>query len=283
MQNVKFVFERNGIPETVSLDIPGNWNECDDRTFPLLAALFLIDDEVMNRYQRAAAALTLVLGDAWEILEVLPDEQLYGLMTCIDWVFEKVDITINKIPFIQMGEWHYALHGPADELKNMRFAEWCVADTYYVAYSKTQDPAMLDRLLAVLYREKGKGKAHKRGNENYCGDIRQKFNDSLLDDRQLILSRLTKIEKRAIYLWFACCRQVIIKEYPEVFDQAKKDPNAKPSLLEADGWFGVYDDLRGDPRFGGPEKLEQEFVHTVFASVSRSQIKHRQYLKENGL
>ena len=41
----------------------------------------------------------------------------------------------------------------------------------------------------------------------------------------------------------------------------------------------MYDDLRGDPKFGGPDKLEDEPIHSVFLAQERRIIANKK-LKE---
>lgn len=273
-------------PKAVHLRIPECWEECPVNIYPFLAQLYLMPAHIMDSAAKSVSALALICGDEWDTLKQLQPHEVYALLPLVDWVFEKLDITVNKVPFISLEPFlldgkNITWYGPESALNNLRFAEWCAADTFYIEFSKTNDAVSLNKLIAVLYRPAGKGEKFDPESSDYWGDVRERFNDSLLPYRQRMAACIPKQIKLGIYLWFAACRQQIIWQYDEVFPEKKEDEPRSP--LEAYGWFGVYDELRGDVRFGGPDRLEDEFIHTVFSSLSRSQIKYREFKREHNL
>ena len=282
--------EING--KTGTLKIPSCWNEVSKAAYPYLASLYLAKH--LDKYQKTVGAFLLFCKEPCnksKLERQLLPEEMYELLPLVDWVFDKVDLTINLIPVLSELYWHIwryntkHLLGPDDGLKNLRFAEWILADTFFCDYSLSQyDDAyrdeLLNKLVAVLYRPRGKGDDYTPGKPTYRGDQREKFNDANIDIRAKQVARVPKYIRQAIYLWFASCRQQIIAQYPKVFDADEEDKN-KNSLLSGFGWFGIYDDLRGDPKFGGPDRLEEEFVLTIFQSITRSSLKMDQFRREN--
>jgi len=276
MKEVKIVILGHR-PRSGKFNLPENWNEVPEHQYPFLADIYLSPEEtIAQRISKTVKAFLLLTSKKKRLIAQLNSRQVSGLLPEIDWVFDQLDITRNLLPKLKLQKrWYY---GPADELKNMRFGEWCIADTLFVEYSKHSSDAILNRLTACLYRPQGTGNDFIPGKETYRGDMREKFNDSLLDSRELLMAQLPAVVKKGIFLWFASCRQRLISTYDKVFEAPK--PGADASRMSVYGWFGIYDDLRGDPKYAGqPEKLEDEFISTVFVSATRNHYKMKEMSK----
>lgn len=253
---------------TAEMAIPENWNEVPSGTYPDLSSIYLKKPEEMNVYDKTVRAFVLLTLEHYNVVHRLDTEELFDLLPLVDWVFNRLDLSKNHIDVIQIDD--IPFYGPADELENLRFAEFCVADTHYVNYAKFGNIEDLHRLAACLYRPAGEGSEYSDKSSLYRGDIREKFNDQLLNSRQLLMSRLSKSTLDGIYLFYASAKHRITAMYPEFFPPSDPKKIDKTATDQAFSWFDIYDDLRGDPKFGGPEKLEDEFLHTVLSSIERS-------------
>lgn len=275
MKPVSIILTEGKRTRKAEFNLPDCWEEVPDAGFLPLVSLYLKAPEQMDQYDKTVRAFMLLAGaKAWPVLKELVAEELLPLLKAVDWVFDRLELKRNRFPSLE----YKAVHsfgfqfkayfaGPADALDNMRFGEWIVADGHFVRYSQTESPEDLDALIAVIYRPRGRGPAYKTDHADYRGDIREKFNDQLLPGRIKNIATISELTKKAIFLWYASCRQQIISQYPDFFPAAVKKSEKQ------EGWFGLYDDLMGDPKFGGAEKLEDTFIHTVFASVNRSVVK----------
>lgn len=282
MEQIKINIHEAGIDKMGMITLPSCWNEVPAAAYPYLAEIYLSID--LSDSQKMTQAFYLLVNaekkNKSKIENLLLPEEIYDLLLRLDWVFNKVDLTKNLVPGFVL---HRKLYiGPDNGLKNVRFAEWIVADTNYVNYCHSRDEGDINQLVACLYRPKGKGDCFKPNKACYRGDEREKFNDAVLEIRAGTVANLPINIRLGIYLWFASCRQQIIASYPKVFEPDENTKNAN-SLLAGDGWLGVYDDLRGDPKFGGPDKLEEEFIHTIFQSLTRTKIKNDELRREYGL
>lgn len=267
MKNIRIEISSKKKTKVTSIDLPESWDEVPDEVYPALCSIYLKTPYEMNAYDKTVRAFALLTIDHYDVISQLTAEELYPLLNLIDWVFTRLDLKRNPLQKISVSGNDY--FGPGAEMENLRFAEWCVAETYFENFRLTEDRNNLVNLAACIYRPAGIGPAYQDNDPTYRGDIRQKFNDQLLSPRAKQLANLDKAVIDGIYLFYASCRHQIVALYPEFFPPPA--PGEKQAVSKGDfSWFDIYDDLRGDPKFGGPEKLEDEFLHTVLASVERS-------------
>lgn len=173
---------------------------------------------------------------------------------------EQLDFTKQLLPSVHV-PWtigHY--HGPAANLRNVRFLEFVFADSYFVAYARTQQAEYRHFLLAVLYRPQ---RRHYRPTAaSYEGDRREDFNENLLGPRAQVLARLPEAEQLAIVTWYRGCRRALEQRYPLVFTQ---NPETVTDA-HADGWGHVLREMSG-AAFGSFEETGRQHLHTVLAKL----------------
>lgn len=122
------------------------------------------------------------------------------------------------------------LYGPKDKLRNVTFLEFIFVDTFYSLYMQKQEGA-LDKLIAVLFRAKDKKNLIK-------GDIREDFNENLIDNRLKNVAFLPEYYKQAIVFNYGTWRKWIELQYPFVFPRngGKRDATAEPKGIKTPGW-----------------------------------------------
>lgn len=280
MKQVKINIEQKGRTIAGTINLPECWDEVPTVIYPFLAQIYL---SKLPGTEKTVLAFLLLVNDPVvkkNVVQKLLPEELYDLLPLIDWVFDKMDLKKNLAPRFVIKRVAYI--GPEDALKNMRFSEWVCADTFFTDYTLTASETSLNNLIATIYRPTGRGDQFKPGRSAYWGDAREKFNDSLIEHRAGLIKALPLMFRQAIALWFASCRWQLKTDYPKVFESDEDEAVSNP-MLAADGWFGIYDDLRGDPKFGGPDKLEEEYIHTIFQSLTRSHYKMKALRKEYDL
>lgn len=177
--------------------------------------------------------------------------ELEELLQCTNFLFEEVEqadagamerayaikLGLTKCPWPELeredGTMYYA---PADELANISFYEMCTAFTIFEDYIRDQDLALVDRLLATLYRS-GKPSTDYNLASGYEGDRRLPLlkHESTVDDRVKYMQRLGPTVKQLMLFWFASCRAKIISDYSALFSQAAGDQSNDPGF----GWGGV--------------------------------------------
>ena len=146
-------------------------------------------------------------------------------------------LTAWIIPTIKIG--FKTFLGPSDYFSTSTIEEFSTAETYYHAYLKNKDEALLDLLIATLYRP--------ASSINNGKDTRKVFAevDVLRNARKM--SKLDKHLRAAILFNYEGCRLSVMQRYPTLFIQGDgaADPARLPDLSPiiktiAGGKFGTY-------------------------------------------
>jgi hypothetical protein len=266
MKNLVIKIEIDGKLHSADMQLPENWNEVPADVFPHLASLYMATDKQMSVYDKAVRAFVSLTWKHWKVIEKLTDTELFDLLPLVDWVFNRLDLVKNHLPEIEIGDQVFI--GPSDEMENLRFGEWCAASFYAGEIPEDETLESLQQLAACLYRPAGDGPEYTPDHARYRGDRREKFNDQLLPSRAKLMAKLERPVLQGIYVWFASCRYQIFNGYPNLNDES-----VNKETTDESGWLGVYDDLRGDPKFAPAENLEEQFLHTILDSLQRNKIK----------
>jgi hypothetical protein len=108
------------------------------------------------------------------------------------------------------------LYGPSEGFRDMTSGEFLFADTYYFTYLNNEDPALLDKFIASIFRER---KAWFRFSKK-----RIDFDEDLINPRAKLLENLPQEIKQAILFNYGAVRGDIIKPLKSLFPQRKSDP-----------------------------------------------------------
>ncbi len=218
------------------LFVPGKWDDLTAQQLVKVAATLHADitvDEARTRvlfillHPRRYFWLSWLLlfrMKQYDRLDFLADARLF-----IEYIFdiENVDLTRQLLPVIKITRTfrkRIYLYGPADRCKNLVFMEFIKAETYYLSYRKNyanvpERLAALDKLVAVLYRPKQSDE--DQADPMWNGDIRQVYNDNLVETRLPIVSRIDTATKYAILMHYDGCRKVRINKFRYVFPKTK--------------------------------------------------------------
>lgn len=258
-------------------DVPQSWDEVPLNIYPNLAQLYLKELPRMTVSDKLVRVLYLLAWSAKDGIDRFDLPHLQQAFKLVEWVFNKVEISINILPEFTHNDIRYL--GPDPLLGNMRFGEFVMAETYFLQYWEYKRPETLNKLISVLYRPEGKGAAHEIGNVEYCGDLREKFNSNLTEFRAEELKDLDLSIKDGIYLYYLASRWKAFDSYPHIFPKKKNQKIDTPKQKAPRyGWLGTFDDLVGE-KGRTAETLENEFVHTTLMSLERGQIKFKEIKK----
>lgn len=133
-------------------------------------------------------------------------------------------------------------YAPADGLGNITIYELAHTFTIFENYLKTNDDALANQLIAILYRPSRPETVAER-ESGWFGDRRQPLrkHEAKIAERAAMVATLPMLTRRLILFWFASCRQQIVNTYTKVFKPA--DSDAKPGY----GWGGVLLAMAGGP------------------------------------
>jgi len=121
------------------------------------------------------------------------------------------------------------LYGPSAALFNITLAEFIRAETLYDQIISSPDGKTVDKFNAVLYRPRDE-KADT-SDPMFSGDIRQKFNDHLVDRNTSFTANLSLWQKIYIRLFYDGCRAFIIHKHPNAFSATGSDTQGEPKTV----------------------------------------------------
>lgn len=156
----------------------------------------------------------------------ISDDDFSMLVSSLDFIFSKkhdqpfVNSRLTKNHFPKVGK----LCGPSDACYNICFLEWHTAELEFARYNRLLEEKYLDRLIATLYRP-ASGISTK--DVEYNGDLRQPFNDHLIDDIAQETAKLPAITKYIIYLFYQGCRIGFIERFDRVFSKGDSETSTK--------------------------------------------------------
>jgi len=166
-----------------------------------------------------------IIDNLLELQDFLYKEQDFN-----NWIIK--EINHNKNVF----------YGPKNYFSYMLFGEFIVADMLFMNYFQSEDKNILNKFIAVLYRE-----SKENFDVNSQADIRKPFNSDFWDYRTEQLSSLDNITKQSILFNYASVRYWLTKKYPNVFNSESKE-NKKSIEFgnNRSGWMNIRRNLAGD-------------------------------------
>jgi len=255
-----------------SLKVPSEWKELDKHQFSRI--IEVMHFRKADKYTISVSLLSLLFGpNNWPLLNELSllkaeteddisgDEMLTGLIPLTNFLVEEKPPVLNFFPDIRIKKKKHI--APADDLSNLGFGEWCFAHQYYIYYSISQDKQWLDKLIATIYRPLDT--TANPESPNYSGDLREVFNENLIEKRALSVANLESHIKLGILAWFSCALAEVADCRPHVFPQVPDEDTQKSNTpAEPDNssnWLKIFRELLG-PKWGTPEVLK--FTNAMF-------------------
>lgn len=251
--------------KTVSIEIEGfstdiqvkdSWNELSAEE--CFAAAYILFDDITT-YERAVKLLLLLGGPKnFELISSLDEEAIHSLIQLTNFFIDTPGPSNNPLKYYKQRHLGFnSFYGPADNLSNVVFSEWILADTYFSRFASNQDENELNKLVAVLYRPFDKNRSKS------AGDDREKFNENEVSNRLSQVEKWPKEQRLAVFLFFSGCKALLAQRFPNVF--TKRDGQTPDRF----GWMSLYDELLGG-KFGLDETLSQTNIYMVFLSLERA-------------
>lgn len=220
-----------------------------------------------NIYEAKLRVLVSVCRIPVMVLRALDIAQVAQLTLMITRLFEVNDLTVNKLPEVCFYEGWKAHRwiGPADNLANLSIKEFAVADSYFLAFMESRDSALLDLLVACLYRPQDSKKNPYRA--DFDGDMRQAFNEHILESKSKIVRSMSAVDKQRILYFYIGCRNLLHVDYPYLFEQPDTEQADRNGQKPSD-WLDMIRTLPNE-KFGTIQQAEKENMHAVFTVVDR--------------
>jgi hypothetical protein len=261
------------------LQLPTSWNDLSKSDFLWIAKKFqnLIGLQNSNDETYAetyyATKILLVNRLCKKILSrrqslSITAYQYADLLPITDFLENEIDLDQQHIPFIRIRGRKY--YGPQTGLHYSTFNEFISADSYFINIHKKQDPLLLFKLIACLYRPKQKGIKAKKRNQSWNGDIRSDFNENMIEARaKLFQKHLSPKTAHAILYFYWGFRNVHVMKFKNVFEEPAETTSEDVVRVGNNyGWAGTLLELSGD-KFGNIEETKGANWFSVFVEMSR--------------
>jgi len=236
--------------------LPQKWDEFTARDLKAIArANFLMEDKAVKQIYLAHHFLRLPIWvfhhlgitDAMHVynhISAMLDEN-----TLARTIIKSLDVSFRK-----------RLIGPADYASNLTFLEWIKVDLFYSKFMQTKDETFLNKLIAVLYREKRDDV--DEFDLEYRGDMRIPFNEYQVQERAVLIAKLEKATKYSILLQYSGLRKWIQSKYQETFKEKKSGQF---------GWAGLIISLAGD-KFGKDDEVAGTLLHAILIHLEMTEV-----------
>lgn len=217
-------------------------HECPDKWSEIQPWQLLIWMKIISKKMAATHAFALAAMLFYQIKKKtffkLNAAQQVQLKNTLAFLAEGNKLLRWIIPIVKPYFW-LKYYGPSDRLATSTIQEFRFAESYYLAFQKTQDQRYVDQLIASLYR--------KKGANNLKLDFRIQISQVLINANAGKMNRLDKATRSAIVFNYEGCREYIFSKYPGIFRKSpmQAKTNALPDLEEiiktvAGGKFGTF-------------------------------------------
>lgn len=207
----------------------------------------------MNKLKGSLKALQILSGLSIFAFWRLPAEVKMNALEHVQWVFDDWQLTGQPLPVYKN------FYGPKAELDNVQLLEFYCSELFYSQHLAGEDAA-LDKLIAVLYR---KGKPFYNSQKDIDGDIRQPFNDNLVQYNSTIIKKWPAAVKQAILIFYEGCREKIAADNAKVFSgTGGGDTGSGDADL-----FAVLRGLSGG-KYGNLKEVEKLNLHTALREMN---------------
>jgi hypothetical protein len=237
-----------------SYAVPDSWNEISSKNYlPLMKVFF-------TEYENDRGVLMLFRALAgipwWQFFGMRSPNLIPAALDATEFLFKGNSLSKNLLPFYK----GYA--GPAEELKNLKMAEFCNAEFYYNKYDKEKKLENLDAFVAIIYRPK-KSRWKYNYKLNIDGDFRAPFNSNTTGYHQKRIAKWPTHVKLAIFHFYQGARATIIARNPKVFD----NNDGGESLY---GLWSIMRSVAKGGHMGDIDKVADQFVGTVLMELNET-------------
>lgn len=246
--------------------VPQSWNEL---THAQLRDCLMILHSDMEVDQARLHLLRSLIGATWFRMWLHGVKELDDKLYLVDWMLEKNTLTENLLP------WYRDWYGPASGFNNLLISEFIFTEEYYRLWRNEELPEddrhyALDKLVGILYRP---GRKNYDKIRNPAGDIREPFNDNLIEYNAFCVGLWPFPVKQAIAFWYQGCQQSLVAEFPKVFGGGGGGESV----------YGLWDILYNIAEknvLGDFAKVEGQLLKTVLMVLTKTMVEAERIEKQ---
>lgn len=256
-------------------EIPSSWEELDGHQYATV--LQVLSYHNADRFVIGASLIALLCQKNWDVVSNLPQDELYDLLPLTNFMIEEQPPVKNYFPVLKIRK--KQCHAPAADLSNIGFGEWCFVFQFYSYYRKTNDIVWLEKMIATLYRPADPTQVVD--SVTFSGDVRERFNENLIEKRALSVRDVPEKFKLAVFGWFTAAINQVMMYRPNVFPPVPEGAELQDQEEQPeDGrtWLSVFRELLG-PKWGISDQLKFTNAMFVLDALEEQKIAYDEAMK----
>ena len=265
MHEVAITYRRKKIKRQFRYQLPEAWDELNEQERNVVFRL-LYRKGLTRPLLRVKLLEKLVFKRTKFVLRATAPEVVYEMAECMQFVFTEACPLALK-PSIRHRAANYYL--PDSYLHNASFIEFMYADAFLEQIANHEgalkDCEALDKLVAILCRPGKWFWSIRRYGAAADDDRRQRFNPSNLYHRAKAFRSMPIAYKMYVLNYFIGCKQAILKEYPALFPQKKKQNEFAGE--QGSSWQELLKDIAGTRLYGNYDETAYYNLHTILTNL----------------
>lgn len=271
MHSVKI--KNNGKP-AFDGHLPGSWEEVTAEQFRrIFHLLFSIFPPLPTPELRRRLLLSLLFKNKFRYkatMHMMAGIDIFELTEKITFIWQ----SSSPIAFIKSFRHRLCRYYlPDSYLNNAVCIEFIYADSYLESIARFEGDINkceeLNMLVATLCRPRKWFWWFRKRLSSYDGDIRERFNPSLMKSRAKRFEKLPLQWKLYVLAYFIACKKNIVEDpaYNLIFPQKKKKKKAEASNEEGSSWAEVLKDVAGTKLYGSYDETAWYNLHTMLTNM----------------
>ena len=258
----------------VSRSLPSSWNELTYRQLLQVCSMFSLGVQASHF---KLGLLMKFLGLKKRLWKKVDPQDAYFLCESLNFLLEDVTLTKALVKSIRMSRFPWTrLYGPADSMIESTFGEFTKAQVRYELYDLKKDPAILDEMIAVLFRPK-RSFWWLRRHLVESPDPRRRFIDRTLSKRARAISPVDPAIKQAIFMYFSGVQKSLPDQFPNVYKKKPGDDKSKSG-----GWSTLIISLAdGKTDDQSLDRVLHSNLYNVFMGLEQKSIEYFEFLKNH--
>ena len=260
--------------DSMNRTLPSSWDELNRRQLLFVSSLFNSGTSLSEFKMRCLYRFLKIKKRVF--LNIDPPDA-FELGETLNFLFEQITLTKALISSLRPSRFPLVrLHGPDDAMGYCTFGEFTKAQVRYEEYCDTKKPAILDELIAILFRRKKPFWWLQRYFVETT-DPRVRFMDRNLKSRSRLISTLDERTKYAIFIFFSGVVFSLPKHFPNVYK-----PRSSSSGGKLSGWASLIISLAdGRTDDHSLERIMNSNMYNVFLGLEQKAIEYFDYLAKN--
>lgn len=203
----------------VKMAFPSSWDDLLPNEVMSIAKLILSSPQ--SEVEARASLLINIISDRlksqkvkvpknWKLL-LDPENIVQDIFPLLDFIYDENNLTVLPIKSFKLtGAHNYTVYGPEKGFEDITCGEYEVTEQHYYSFIENPNTESICKLVAAIFREKGRKFHTKNGNDTLDAYPFEKWAKAF--------SQIEEYKLYSIFIWYSGCRNQLVKMYPTVHE-----------------------------------------------------------------